>query len=969
MADVITRFKLETTQYDSALRNASKELAEFTNKASIAGKEFAKFADKNIDAAKSFGNIATSATNSKDKVKELVGAFNDVAKAYNNLTKEQQQSDFGKTLADSMQQLKVRISEAKKELYDLGNATKNVNAGGLFSGDKLSGMLQVFGGNMLTKAAGLAAGFAAEIGQCVKEGIELAKQGEGIRIAFERLGRGDILDGLRKATHGTVTDIELMKAAVKFNDFKLPIEELGTMLAFAQQKAKDTGQSVDYMVDSIVTGLGRKSLMILDNLGLSAAEVKEKMKETGDMTKAVGAIIRDQMAKAGDYVETAADKATQANVELKNAMEELGRTFQPLAESSNSLWKDMEIGALRVLNNAIKPLIDRITEAGRMRRELERMNGGQGGTRTKVDQQISALRGSSFQQQKYESTVRDYEREINQYEKDAEAIRKWQRGDRSDEVSRQIADYRKRSGNQQGALNLADLTAKIAASEKMLAEYKDRAKEVLSPTIKPEIDTSDAEQNLEKLKQKLVELKEQQKLAVLAGDEDKAKAIGKEISTVKANIKVLEPSTTTTTTASKSDREQAQNKFEQAEADYQQALEQIALEIKAKTISTAEAKKKELQASETLWKSIGDARQMYDTPTLKEEQEKVAQQVIELGGSVAELAEQERISKEASRQLEAAQKKLTEVLDEAANSYRENDLKGYISAMKKGGADPMQGIATGGFTYTDANLGAFTSQLKEQLASADLGTELYQNLTAQLADANALGNLMQIAIKNGIDVAQFNPQDLWKKIFCDKPGDYIDDTELQTIVDKINEYLKEHKIDPIKLNFSTGDTKGGGNTGGGETVAKYMNSIAGDMSSILSNMEQLGIKIPEGLKQVIGGIQAVTSILTTISAIVSTIQAFSAAGAIPLFAHGGIVHAANGFVPGNDHTDNIPVMVSSGELILNKAQQGNLASQLQNAGGNAGASAQPYVSGEQIYLGLNNYLRRSGMGELLTARR
>ena len=116
-----------------------------------------------------------------------------------------------------------------------------------------------------------------------------------------------------------------MKAAVKFNDFKLPVEELGTMLAFAQQKAKDTGQSVDYMVDSIVTGLGRKSLMILDNLGLSSAEIKEKMAETGDMTKAVGEIIREQMQNAGDYVETAADKAAQANVDLQNKMEELAQ--------------------------------------------------------------------------------------------------------------------------------------------------------------------------------------------------------------------------------------------------------------------------------------------------------------------------------------------------------------------------------------------------------------------------------------------------------------------------------------------------------------------------------------------------------------------------------------------------------------------------------------------------------------------
>ena len=96
--------------------------------------------------------------------------------------------------------------------------------------------------------------------EAFQRGSELAKQAEGVRLAYQRLGDSSLLDGLREATHNTVSDLELMKAAVKFQDFKLPIEELGTMLAFAQQKAKDTGQSVDYMVDSIVTGLGRKSL-------------------------------------------------------------------------------------------------------------------------------------------------------------------------------------------------------------------------------------------------------------------------------------------------------------------------------------------------------------------------------------------------------------------------------------------------------------------------------------------------------------------------------------------------------------------------------------------------------------------------------------------------------------------------------------------------------------------------------------
>jgi hypothetical protein len=88
----------------------------------------------------------------------------------------------------------------------------------------------------------------------------------------------------------------------------------------------------------------------------------------------------------------------------------------------------------------------------------------------------------------------------------------------------------------------------------------------------------------------------------------------------------------------------------------------------------------------------------------------------------------------------------------------------------------------------------------------------------------------------------------------------------------------------------------------------------------------------------------------------------TATNLIPFLAGGGIAKAANGFVPGNDHKDGIPVMVSSGELILNKAQQGVLASQLQGSGlGNLNLSAT--ISGEQIRLVLNNNGLRTGNGE------
>jgi hypothetical protein len=59
--------------------------------------------------------------------------------------------------------------------------------------------------------------------------------------------------------------------------------------------------------------------------------------------------------------------------------------------------------------------------------------------------------------------------------------------------------------------------------------------------------------------------------------------------------------------------------------------------------------------------------------------------------------------------------------------------------------------------------------------------------------------------------------------------------------------------------------------------------------------------------------------------------------------------------------------VSSGELILNRAQQDSVARQLTNGiGGNLQLSA--VVTGEQIRLALNNNSRRRGKGEYVTSK-
>jgi hypothetical protein len=173
------------------------------------------------------------------------------------------------------------------------------------------------------------------------------------------------------------------------------------------------------------------------------------------------------------------------------------------------------------------------------------------------------------------------------------------------------------------------------------------------------------------------------------------------------------------------------------------------------------------------------------------------------------------------------------------------------------------------------------------------------------------------------------------------------------------------------------------------TVAGGLGDLAGGMNSVVGGLEQLGVEIPSGLKDVLGGMQAISSILTGIAATVIAIEAIAGADAIIPFAGGGIVpHFAGGgligkaaggmLIPGNYMSGDLLRMpvdggrgmigVNSGEVILNRAQQGVLASALED-NSQGGYNSQPYLDGELIYLGLQAYLRRSGKGEIVTANR
>ncbi len=294
---------------------------------------------------------------------------------------------------------------------------------------------------------------------------------------------------------------------------------------------------------------------------------------------------------------------------------------------------------------------------------------------------------------------------------------------------------------------------------------------------------------------------------------------------------------------------------------------------------------------------------------------------------------------------------------------------------------------------TQNNIDGFISDLQSRIKEAGIGTTLYDALTEKLRDAQTFGDLLKECMENGVELEDFDAESLWKKILTGSDPEAVTNA-FNYALSQLNGTQGVNGLKSIGKNGKLEEQDEEEAPGLQEKTEKLLSG----MQSVSSGLQSMGIQLPsgvskvinaaQGLMQVIQGVQSIISIFNTTTStatnavmtgntsallantgamltLTSALAVNSATNFIP-FAHGGVVRAAGGFrIPGNSFSgDRVPALVNSGELILNRAQQGNLASQLDEAS-QGSVSAQPYVDTEKIYLGLNNYGKRRGYGELV----
>ena len=206
----------------------------------------------------------------------------------------------------------------------------------------------ISGIGMAAKAA--VAGLAAFTAGAIALGKE-ASQFESVRQAFANLAASQgqdadkMLNKMRELSQGTISDMKLMQQANQALLLGLPVDKFGDMLEIARSSAKATGQSMDFMLNSIVTGLGRGSKLMLDNLGIvfkiedaygeyaktlgkTADQLSEAEKKQAFINKAL-AVGKANAEAAGGGQLTLSERLQQATAKFENMRIVVGKYLTP----------------------------------------------------------------------------------------------------------------------------------------------------------------------------------------------------------------------------------------------------------------------------------------------------------------------------------------------------------------------------------------------------------------------------------------------------------------------------------------------------------------------------------------------------------------------------------------------------------------------------------------------------------------
>jgi phage-related protein len=201
---------------------------------------------------------------------------------------------------------------------------------------------------------------------------------EGISMAFEGLaesagvGADEMLAALQRGSAGMISQRDLMMSFNKAaqlvgKDFAV---QLPDAMQYLGKVAAATGQDMDYMMQSLVIGVGRMSPMILDNLGiqvklsdaterasemygLQADELSKAQLQAG-MMSVVLEKLQENTASMPDVTETATAKMAQFKARIQDTKDRIGMALLPVLKTLLDVFGNLADKIIPIVVKAVE---------------------------------------------------------------------------------------------------------------------------------------------------------------------------------------------------------------------------------------------------------------------------------------------------------------------------------------------------------------------------------------------------------------------------------------------------------------------------------------------------------------------------------------------------------------------------------------------------------------------------------------
>lgn len=247
MADVITRLKVESQQYDQKLKRASDSLNSYFDTVKKGGGTL-EYLDEGIeDVIKSLGKMETQASSAKGKLREYTEAITSLTTQYRQMTDAERNSDGGRALARSLDELKKKAADLSDVMSDTKREISNLASDTSFS-DGMSMLARSVGsvGSAIVALTGNSENMKAVLMDIAK--IQATVQAvDSLTKAFQKqnlvlLKNPYVLAASAVAALG-VAIYECAKKADdgvnSMDDYRLSIENLGSAAEIAKYKISD----------------------------------------------------------------------------------------------------------------------------------------------------------------------------------------------------------------------------------------------------------------------------------------------------------------------------------------------------------------------------------------------------------------------------------------------------------------------------------------------------------------------------------------------------------------------------------------------------------------------------------------------------------------------------------------------------------------------------------------------------------